>query len=820
LRLISVTAPTGFGKSTFVAQWMRGLEDPQLIRAWISLDDAITSPVMLAYSIADALLPHFPMLADAQSELRAGRLTAEQFVAPLLMQIERAAGPVACVLDDYHLVVEKAAHEFVQHVLDHAPANLHLVLLSRTQPPLRMSRLLLDDAAVAFNERHLRFDHEEFDDFVRSSRLASLSEAQRTAVELLAEGWAAALRLIDLSLIEDTAGAPKGPLFGARTGRLLIEHLEAEVFRHLPTDLQEFLIDAAELPFLDPALAATALNLDMAVCDTLIQRIVEGNLFVTAHGEQERIRHRLHPLFRDLLTRQATQRDAARTAGIRRRAAHWLAAHDEVDAGLALLLPSQQEDAANLLCACLRPALLAFDLTDARRWLTQLSATTIDAHPQLAIDAAWLWFFAEESDDGHAVARAQAVIAAHPHACTEEIRAEMAVLSAIALIVQGRTSDAVDAVRDAATASCVAAGLAAGYRHVLPALLPQRPDDFLVQLRCAEEIFRRIGFTHGVIETALMQCVLIQRMGDAAGATAMFERTLAILHYFDREHSADAVETHFYFGDHLYGLNRLSEARDQFEHAVAAGERLSMHWANAYHARIGLQMCDLSAGMTPANFDPHADALHWTRVYQSTPPAVCFRIAWLRMLRDARMGFPERCRQTAAEFGVTPAELDSRMHEMVWLVVLAGAVLGRTSDEAADARLREFIVHLRDDGNLWMAARAEMLLALRLLESGDAAGARDAASLLIARNDCPRLILDFPALAELLDTTDSTSLTNSEQRILHMLNSDMVNKEIAYALSISIHTLYTHLRSIYRKLGVHSRAEAVRVARAVGLGTA
>jgi LuxR family maltose regulon positive regulatory protein len=818
LHLITVVAPTGYGKSTFVAQWMRSIEDPDEICSWITLDETNTPPEMLIQTLAEALHRHFPTLADAVAEMRAGHLSTDQLVTQLLKYIEQTEREIVVAFDDYHLVQDAASHAIIQRILDRGFPHLHLVLLSRTQPPLRISRAFVSGTAVAFEERQLRVDHDEFDAFVNASRLAALDAELQAEIERHAEGWFAALRLIEYSIADAAAGDARS-LFGARTGALLIEHLEAEAFARLDADMQNFLVDVAALPFLSPELASAALELDAARCTALIQRAVDENSFITGYAVGGVLRHRLHPLFRDLLNRKAHDRGVQQNDAIRRRAAVWLAAHGEIDEALALLLPDQIDAAADILSAVLRPALLSFDLTTSRRRLKLLPESALVSRPQLAIDAAWLWFFAEENDDGRAVARAQAAATAHPNLCTPELRAELSVLESLALIVQCRTTDAVAAVEALHLMPCSDVGLAAGYRCVLPSVLPTRPPDHLVRLRHAEEIFQKLDFAHGALETALMQSVLQQRTGDASGATSMFERTEALLRYFHREHSFDAVEVHLYFGDHLYGLNRLADARTHFERAIAAGERLGVQWPNTYHARIGLHMCDISEGALHFHLDMQQDALDWIRIVKSAPPAVCMRIAWLRMLRDARLGFPERCRQTAAEFGVAPDQLTTTAHEMQWLVSLAGAVLGRSGDAATEPQLCHFIAHLESDGNLWLSARMQLLLALHRLDNGAPDEARELAAALAGRSDGARLICDFPSLHALLAPSIALvePLSDRELHILSLLSTDLVNKEIAHSLSISIHTLYTHLRSIYRKLGVHTREDALEQARRLGL---
>lgn len=297
-----------------------------------------------------------------------------QMAQALVEQLRREERRVVCVLDDYHLISDPDAHRITQHILDRSPDHFHLVLLSRVQPPLQFSRMLLHDAAIALDERHLRLDHDEFLAFVHASRLAALSESQRAEVERRAEGWIAALRLIDLSIPRSTPGTVEA-LLGPHSGRLLTEHLKAEVFDQLVPEMRAFLTEAAPLPFLSVELLAVANGREAHCCNVLLQQALHANLFLSAHESETGLRYCIHPIFREMLVQAAP--DAQTTGAIRRRAAAWLAAHDGVDQALALLLPDFPDAAADLLAdGPLRAALLDFDLGAARRWLAQLPPPT------------------------------------------------------------------------------------------------------------------------------------------------------------------------------------------------------------------------------------------------------------------------------------------------------------------------------------------------------------------------------------------------------------------------------------------------------------
>ena len=391
----------------------------------------------------------------------------------------------------------------------------------------------------------------------------------------------------------------------------------------------------------------------------LLQQALRANLFLSAYESESGLRYRIHPLLREMLTK--IDADAQKVAAIRRRAAAWLADHNGVDQALTLLLPAHPDDAAELLArGPLRAALLDFDLTSARRWLAQLPAESIDARPQLAVDAAWLILFAEESGLDQCADRALAALNAFQNDDGfAELRAEAALLHAFAEFLTGHVGAASTAADAALQLPCAEFGLAAGYHRLLTVILrnpSQSTDTNLRTLRDAEAIFRRIRFAHGALDSVGLRAIYAQRIGDAAGACAAFENALSILQFFGRENSYAAIDLHFFYGDHLYSLNRLTEARAHLERALAISAHSHLHTPSIYHAEICLQLCDLAAGALSAPFDAEKDARAWNEILNSNVIANSARIAWMRLVRDCRMNAPERCRRTFDSFGVSPAE--------------------------------------------------------------------------------------------------------------------------------------------------------------------
>ena len=140
-----ISAPTGYGKTTLLAHW-RQVEEADLPFAWVSLDEQDNDPIRLWRHIVEALRRVLPEDEDFGADVLVGMsAVGETFVGTALSMLinELAELPrrVVLVLDDYQFVTEEDAHESVAFFVEHLPENVHLVISSRTDPPLPLGRL-------------------------------------------------------------------------------------------------------------------------------------------------------------------------------------------------------------------------------------------------------------------------------------------------------------------------------------------------------------------------------------------------------------------------------------------------------------------------------------------------------------------------------------------------------------------------------------------------------------------------------------------------------------------------------------------------------
>ncbi len=200
-KLTLVSAPPGFGKTTLVSEWLSQRPSGHSA-AWLSLEDSDNDPTRFFAYFIGALQMIDRKIGQALSTTQ---LPPPDSVMNLLINdITAAANSFVFVLDDYHLISNTAVHQAVAYFIDHAPPPMHLVIISRADPPFSLSRLRVRRRLTEIRARDLRFTMAEAADFLHHTMGVDLSAAEVAMLEKRTEGWAAGLQLAAHSLqLED-----------------------------------------------------------------------------------------------------------------------------------------------------------------------------------------------------------------------------------------------------------------------------------------------------------------------------------------------------------------------------------------------------------------------------------------------------------------------------------------------------------------------------------------------------------------------------------------------------------------------------------------
>jgi LuxR family maltose regulon positive regulatory protein len=242
-RLVLVSAPAGFGKTTVLTQWLA----PSDRVAWLALDKGDNDPRRFLSHLIAALRRACPGVgADALTLMDHERgVPVEAVLAGLVDDLGVAAGPAVIALDDYHVIDAAEVHDAVASLLEGLPPRVTLAISTRADPPLPLARLRARGELLELRVADLRFSPVEAEAFLNEIMGLNLEPVHVSALEARTEGWAAGLQLAALA----ARGSDVGAFVAAFTGshRFILDYLLEDVLRTQPDDVRRFLLDTSVL---------------------------------------------------------------------------------------------------------------------------------------------------------------------------------------------------------------------------------------------------------------------------------------------------------------------------------------------------------------------------------------------------------------------------------------------------------------------------------------------------------------------------------------------------------------------------------------------
>jgi LuxR family maltose regulon positive regulatory protein len=384
-KLILISTPPGFGKTTLLGSWVERLDG---YCAWISLDESDNDlPRFLEYLTA-AFRDYETDAPDGIPPfLRPPREHAEQILTHLINTLAGKTEPAVLVLDDYHVIQEKGVHQAVLFFLTHMPPTVHLVIASRADPPFPLPRWRGRGEMVELRQDDLRLTAGETAEFLsRTMDIDLPGEDVKTLTEY-AEGWFAGIQLAALSMRRQSDPADWIHNAGS-ANRYILDYLMDEVWRRQPPDVQQFLLHTSILS-----------RFSADVCDALtgggngremLERLMRANLFISPLDEG-RNWFRYHRLFADLLQARLRQNHAGDLHRLHRTAGDWFEHNGWVYEAVGHYLQAEDfEFAARLLEQSAEEELIRGTTASFSRRLEALPAGILAAHPLLCVFQAWM----------------------------------------------------------------------------------------------------------------------------------------------------------------------------------------------------------------------------------------------------------------------------------------------------------------------------------------------------------------------------------------------------------------------------------------------
>jgi len=350
-KLMLVSAPAGFGKTTLLGEWLAaGPAAPadERLAAWLSIDRADNDPASFWTCVVAALRTVAPGVGEtALTLLQAPQPPPiETVLTVLLNDLGAIAAGIVLVLDDYHVIDAREVQDGMAFLLDHLPPRLHMVIAGRADPALPLARLRARGELAEIRAAELRFTADEASAYLNEMMGLQLTARDVAALEGRTEGWIAALQLAALSMQgrDDIGGFIAG---FAGDDRYVVDYLVEEVLQRQSDRVQAFLLQTSILGRLSGPLCDAVTG--QGGGKAMLAALDRGNLFLVPLDDRRRW-YRYHHLFADVLQARLLDEQPDQMPDLHRRASEWYEQNGELSEAIRhALAAGDLERAASLV---------------------------------------------------------------------------------------------------------------------------------------------------------------------------------------------------------------------------------------------------------------------------------------------------------------------------------------------------------------------------------------------------------------------------------------------------------------------------------------
>ena len=866
-----VSAPTGFGKTTLLAQWVQTIDRPT---AWLSLDDHDNELRVFVQSLTAALQSAFPDAFQATASLaEASRFPSiENVVTLFINDLADVPDDVILVLDDYHLIHNREIHTLLDQLVEHLPPQLHLVLTTRSDPPLPLARWHVQGYLNDLRPTDLRFSLEETEDFLKHELGQGVAHETAVSLEEQTGGWIAILRLAALSLRNTSDSAAIMEQLHRYSDNLIQSYLVEEVLAQLAPAVQELLVKASMLEQFCVELCAAIMGSDTSYeqMQATLKWLERSNLFLIPLDERQGW-YRFHHLFRPLLQQRLQEKSSTEElATLHRRASAWYAEHALINEAIEhAFAAGDAREATKQVEALFLPTLEQEQWVQLERWLRLLSEEQIQDSPSLIIALAWTLQLRGKLTDLPRLLRAAeqlldtADIPAKDadNAKQRLLRVLIAILWSVFHYFSGQVQASLESARSAL--AWLPQGETIVASHVLEELA------FSLQANGQEEDAL----------AALQQALRNQSAKPASTTRLLFAQAIVYLaagklhqvehtarHLLRLAQQADLSVSqqfaHWLLGVVHYEWNQLDAAVYHF--SVVIANQYQAHFLAVQDALCGLALTYQAKGLGTQAQETARTLLELVQEQHKLHELL---IAYafsgqLALLQGDLEGASLWLKMSGEQEVLGPMMFwEEPTISKAWMLLAEG---DEVSVAHGQALLDDLLQHVEATNSTRKTIQVLALQAWAYNLQGrecEALEVLERALTLARPSGFIRTFADLPALVDVLaglskrhkarkeiDTKLDTylqnllavmssrdgpplsteallqreglkSLTGRELQILRLLDQDLTNKEIARELVLTIGTVRVHTSNVYRKLSVSNRRAAVSLAKALGFLT-
>ncbi len=838
-KLTVVAAPPGYGKTSLLSIWSQEREIPT---SWLSLDSDDNDPALfLQYLIAALQTINSKTGTASLALLQSPQLSSKTAIlSALINDLAKIQDNFILILDDYHWIEQQEVHESLNYLIDHMPPQMHIIIASRSDPPLQLSQLRVRNQLLEIRQSDLRMKPEEAEEFLNSSMGLNLSNAQVDILDSRTEGWVAGLQLAALSLRErEDIDAFINTFSGSH--RFVIDYLADEVIANQPPEVRSFLRNTAILDRFSAPLCDDLIEGDNA--KDILRYLEETNLFLIPLDDQ-REWYRYHHLFQDYLR---VEIEGENQAALHEKAAGWFIAHELLPEAVKHAILSGDDDLAIQVISQAAPlAIEKGTFVSLFGWFDALPDEVVKQNAVLSLYKGFALFFTESYRE--ALPYARAAQENMPEDLSSSTYGQLLCIQAHIALFENDLKDVIRYSRDAleylAEDDTFFRSLTL---NILGQVLEMRGD-----VVSAVDIYRQ-GFDSGyrageIIGTMVVFTNLVislNELGRLNEATAICHKLYSEIG--QEEFSGRSLANAIYLPwSHLsYEINQLEEAREQAQRALEAltqskitqGIVLSQYvlariylidrhwdrfsqlindgiqlakrtgtanthgaWFSALEAEANLQKGKIDSvihWVETAGFSPEDKPHHWLEWSYFTYSRF--------LLRQNRILDAQKILKTMEN----SAKEGQRLRKLITIYLLTAlADLGQGDRKSAIQHL-EAALSIAAPQGYQRAFLDEDQAILELLPE--------------VRHIAPKFVDELTAksshVPELSPIPDllHEPLSERELEVLNLVAKGYSNRQIAEALYVTIGTVKKHLNNIFSKLQVKNRTQAVAKARELNL---
>jgi LuxR family transcriptional regulator, maltose regulon positive regulatory protein len=861
-RLGVIKAPAGFGKSSLAAAWAEKLEQSGNYVGWLTIDSDDDEATRFLFYVSQALHHACPDVGAGAIGLilENNLIDPTAILSSLINDLTEMDDDVYLFLEDYHWLSASRIHQTVAYFLKHAPSHCRVVLTTRTEPPLPLATLRAQNQLIEIDSVALRFDMQETQAFLDSTKPGALELADVQLLQRKTEGWPAALRIIS-SMGSQSGSGLKEYVHNLSGSQRPVAAYLAEMLDGLPVELVNFMLRTAILDRLSGPLceAVTGSSSSRTILASLAQR----QMLLTPL-DNDGVWFRYHTLLAEYLRQRLEADRGIETPELHRRAALWYASQELwTEAVQHAIAAGDPDRAITWIKNCAMALIKRGDLFTLLDWQRQFPDELLRGQSEVRLAIAWGLALALRFDEALKLATEIENDIAATHLPESDLLCECQAIRSVAIALKDDSEralplaeDCVKRSRDPWTANVASNVVRFGHMQAgdlkqfyatpwIPYSLDEDRRNLFASVyrRCLQGIAElrqiRLAAAEGHYREGLR--VAEQYVGPNSVATALPASLIARILYeqgqldeaealvIDRASLINSGTMLDCVRSAYFVMARVAAARMNLERAHTLLERAENHgisrdWgrltaaATAEQARLYLNEGRVEEGAACV------DRLE--RLARKYPaPRLCAwsEIQWDHKLAHAQLlGQRARADEAMAILRELQRETEAAHHRYFLIrVELRISALQLSVGKTAEAtnRFRRILAACAG-GGLYQIILDEGSIASELVQMVQQSGSIGAD----LTSYVDRLVSDSQrARQDRLTPTFRAqalhALSPRETDILTLIAGGLSNKEIARSLYIGPETVKSHLKSVFTKLGVEKRAQAVSRAQTLGLVT-